>query len=76
MPPANNQDVELYMLIGLVGLVLFVLLLFGTIYLINDFSKELKRINCEINRTHGHERKHWVRRRRRLWLSLLPFVKY
>ena len=43
---------------------------------INDFSSELKYLNCEIARTSGDERKHWIRRRRRLWLSWIPFVRY
>ena len=30
----------------------------------------------EIGRTTGAERRHWIRQKRRLWLSLIPFVKY
>ena len=41
-----------------------------------DFRRELKYINLEIGRTYGEEREDWKRKRRRLWLSLLPFVKY
>ena len=40
------------------------------------FSKELKKLNTEIRRGIGDERKYWIKERRRLWLSLIPFVKY
>lgn len=41
-----------------------------------DFKQELRYINMEINRTVGGERKYWRRKRIRLWLSLIPFIKY
>ena len=59
-----------------IGLVISVLLLIGLASFINDFSQELKYLNNEIGRTSGAERRHYVRQRRRLWLSLIPFVKY
>lgn len=43
---------------------------------VETFSKELRYLNMEIGRTEGRERMHYLRRRRRLWLSLIPFVKY
>ena len=43
---------------------------------INKFSRELKYLNIEISRTQGAERRHFIRRRRRLWLSIIPFIKY
>lgn len=41
---------------------------------INEFSCKLEEINMEIARTQGRERKLWKRKKRRLWLSLLPFL--
>ena len=41
-----------------------------------DFRWELRRLNMEIARTSGDEQKMWRALRRRLWLSLLPFIKY
>ena len=76
MPQANNPDVELYLIIGIVASFFLITLLFGLVSFFNDFSRELKYINCEIRRTYGSERRYWIRRRRRLWLSLIPFVKY
>ena len=76
MPQANNPDAELYWLIGIVAAFFLFLLLFGLVSFFNDFSHELKYINCEIQLTDGSERRYWIRKRRRLWLSLIPFVKY
>ena len=41
-----------------------------------NFRNELEDIKYEINTSKGREREWWIRRRRRLWLSILPFVKY
>ena len=41
-----------------------------------DFREELEDIKYEISKSKGGEREWWIRRRRRLWLSILPFVKY
>lgn len=40
-----------------------------------EFSQQLRYLNREIRRSCGAERKFWKRRRRRLWLSLLPFFR-
>lgn len=40
------------------------------------FRRELKFINIEISRNSGREQQRWLRRRRRLFLSVIPFVKY
>ena len=41
-----------------------------------DFREELEDIKYEISISKGREREWWIRRRRRLWLSILPFVRY
>lgn len=43
---------------------------------ISGFIRELRYLNTEIARTTGEQRRHWLRCRRRLWLSLIPFVRY
>ena len=40
------------------------------------FFQELKYLNDEIRRNDGREKARWKRRKRRLFLSLIPFVKY
>ena len=42
----------------------------------DGFIRELRYLNTEIARTSGEQRQHWLRLRRRLWLSLIPFVRY
>ena len=72
----NNPDTELYVLLGIVAVFFFFFLLFGLASFLNDFSHKLKYLNSEIMRTEGSEQRYWIRQRRRLWLSLIPFVKY
>jgi hypothetical protein len=72
----NENDSALYLLVGLIAFGFLILLLFGFAQFINEFSQELKYLNSEIGRTSGEERRYWIRRRRQLWLSLIPFVKY
>ena len=45
---------------------------------LNWFRQELKYINTEIERNKEHEREQnrWKRRKRRLLMSLIPFVPY
>jgi len=42
---------------------------------LRDFLSALRSINMEIRRTDGREQAHWRKKRRRLWLSLLPFIR-
>lgn len=74
--PEHNTDTELYWLVGIIAVFLFILIVIGLAIFINDFSSELRYLNNEIRRTEGAERKYWIRRKRRLWLSLIPFVRY
>ncbi|MBO5796991.1 MAG: hypothetical protein J6R77_01420 [Clostridia bacterium] len=69
-------DPALYWLIGFFALLLLVALVVGLAQFFNRFSKELRYLNNEIGRTRGSEQARWKRRRRRLWLSLIPFVRY
>ena len=43
---------------------------------LRDFRHEMRYINMEIQRNEGRERERWVRRKKRLWLSILPFFRY
>ncbi len=74
--PNNGIDNELLYLFFLIGIPLIFTLLVGFAFQIRDFKQELKYLNCEIERTEGEEQKYWIRQRRKLWLSLIPFVKY
>lgn len=68
-------DPVINILFGIIVLFFAVLLLVGLVIKIDAFSHELTHINMEISRTVGRERQYWKRKRRRLWLSLLPFYR-
>lgn len=73
MPTDHVLSTDTLLLVfGLLLIVTLVLLIVCRAY---HFSRELQRINVEIQRSHGLEREHWIREKRRLWLSLLPFVR-
>ena len=62
--------------IGLLGLILAAVFILFMVIWLQDFRFEIRNINDEINRNEGEERKYWIARRRRLWLSLIPFVRW
>lgn len=72
----TNTDSLVYWLIGVVAVLILILLFGRAVSFFYDFSRELRYLNNEINRTDDHEREYYLYKRRRLWLSLLPFVKY
>lgn len=73
----NNQTDLFFNVLIFIFAIIFVLTILGALLLFFvDFSRELRYLNKEIQCTAGEERKHWIRQRRRLWLSLLPFIKY
>lgn len=72
----THNDTMFYLLIGIVALVVFAFILVALVLFFTQFSKELKYLNNEIRRTDGIEQSHWIKQKKRLWLSLLPFVKY
>ena len=76
MTPANNSNADFYILIGIVAIIVIIFVICVLCQFINNFSLELRYLNNEIKRTRGAERIYWIRRRRRLWLSLIPFIKY
>ncbi len=62
--------------IGLLGLILGVVFIVFAVIWLQEFRFELRNINDEINRNEGQERKYWIARKRHLWLSLIPFVRW
>ena len=41
-----------------------------------EFFREMQFLNMEISRNSGELQKMWIQQRRRLLLSMIPFVKY
>lgn len=76
MQQTSNSNIDVIFLVIILAVFLLILLTIWLLSFIPHFSYELRYINREIERTKGDTRKHWIRKRRRLWLSLLPFVKY
>lgn len=58
------------------ALIVFAVILITFISAIVDFFRKLRCINDEIRRTVGGEQRHWIKKKRKLILSLVPFVKY
>jgi len=71
-----NRLSPLDWLLVLASIVFLIVVLFVLSVFIADFSRELKYLKSEISRTRGAEREYWKKRKRRLWLSLIPFVRY
>ena len=72
----NDINNNIWIFIFILGIPLILLLIGVIVIQMRDFFQELKYLNTEVNRTDGNERKQWIRQRRRLWLSLIPFIKY
>lgn len=75
MPNTYDLDIWLYLVCGIIGAFLLGLIIVNLSIYFSNFTRQLRYLNGEIKRTRGSERKHYIRRRRRLWLSLIPFVK-
>ena len=72
-----NENLPLiYLFGGLLAVLLIGVFLIAAVIATMDFQKELKHLNLEIGRTSGREQRYWQRRKKRLWLSLIPFVRY
>ena len=75
MPETDTPVILIYLFESII-IFFFILLGIGYISVLRDFVRELRNLNRKIRRSCGAKRKHLLRRRRRLWLSLLPFIKY
>lgn len=69
-------DNIIWFFVIIIGIVFGIALLVSFAAWMNDFSRELKHLNNEIDRTDGEERRYWIAQKRRLWLSILPFIRY
>ena len=66
---------KMKLIIGGIGLLVFCYVM-DLLVNLPGFLKELRIVNMEIGRNDGRAQKHWKKKKRRLILSLLPFVKY
>lgn len=74
-----NDSINYFIHNIIFGIVLIFLIVIVSTHLIlniKNFLDELKFLNMEIHRTSGEERNNWIKRRRCLFLSLIPFIRY
>lgn len=65
---------DLYRIGGIVAIILVGIVVTALVIpIVQAFKSDLKYIEMEIHRTDGREQAHWKRRKRELWLSLIPF---
>ena len=72
----SEDNIYLIIIVVVVASLVVAALISNFIAWYGEFKKELSVINTEIQRNTGRERARWERRKRRLLLSILPFVKY
>lgn len=72
MTDTMEKEIYTVLLIVIVVIIAFVLLAKLAVF-IDNFCYELKYIKMEIRRTNGSERQYWLREKKKLWLSLIPF---
>ncbi len=71
------MDDQMLIIIAIaVATILLVLVVVRVAMWFQWFQKELRYLNKEIDRTTGKEQEHWIRRKKRLLRSLIPFVRY
>ena len=73
---STNTDDSSYWILGFTVAFILLLMFIRAVCFFYDFSKELKYLNSEIDRADDDEIDYYLYKRRRLWLSLIPFVKY
>ena len=71
-----GNDIGFYVIFFMVIAVLLLIAIVSFARWVHDFRRELQRLNADIRRTKGREQAHFIRKRRKLWLSVLPFVRY
>ena len=62
-------------MVAVLVLLLAGMLLTMLVQKLSRFSRDLRYINMEIERSTGAEREYWQQEKRRLWLSWLPFYR-
>ena len=61
-------------------LIVFIIVALAVLWLIwmllrPSFFRDMRYLNTEITRTHGEEREKWIQHRKRLLLTMIPFVR-
>ena len=72
----NDLDKHVIYSLAIIAFFFLVGVLIYIVDFFRFFTRELRFINIEIQRSDGEEKHYWKIQRRKLWLSLFPFVKY
>lgn len=72
----SNLNTGMNLIFCIFAIFLLIIFLIWLSINISEFLRELKYLNNEISRTTGSEQRHWIKKKRKLFLSLIPFVKY
>ncbi|MBR0447629.1 MAG: hypothetical protein IIX28_04100 [Clostridia bacterium] len=78
-PQSANVDSTaswIYLGLGIFAIVAIIFVVAVFIPWLQDFRRELRYLNIEISRTQGREKLHWVKRKKKLIRSILPFFHY
>lgn len=76
MPQNSDMNFGTILLIGIVAAIFLVLIIVKLTMYFLEFARELRYLNCELGRTTGERHRHFERQKRRLLLSLIPFIRY
>ena len=78
-PQSANVDSTaswIYLGVGIFAIIAIIFVVAVFIPWLQDFRRELRYLNIEISRTQGREKLHWVKRKKKLIRSILPFFHY
>lgn len=67
-----------WLIVVAIGAALLLLIFVVAVFIpwLQDFRRELRYLNSEIGRTEGREQLHWIKRKKKLIRSILPFCRY
>lgn len=71
-----NPDNTLLTAVIIIGAIVLFFTIVAAVMVLQRFSRDLTRLNREIHRSSDDDKCYWLKKRRRLWLSLIPFVPY
>ncbi len=72
----SGNDFSVYVLLAMCIVIFLPIVFVGFLRWLLYFRRELHYLQDEIHRTQGRRQKYWIQKRRKLWLSILPFIKY
>lgn len=73
---SGGLNTAFWIIIGVTVVILAIPLAIRGMSFWRFFTRELKYIEIEIERTEGREQKYWKKKKKKLLMSLIPFVRY